>query len=105
MIPRCNSRVFYRFFSRLRVYRLSAPLFLHLEMWYTEAMNIRRISLIVVALAFSVLLNLYLFAHALWKSAAPKLAVGDSCDESSVSSSPKVNPKKTFFINCGGFLE
>src|SRR3990167_4600382 len=95
VIPRCNSRVFYRFFSRLRVYRLSAPLFLHLEMLYTEAMNIRRISLVVLALAFSVLLNLYILAHALWKSAvAPKLAVGDSCDESSALSSPKVNPNK-----------
>ena len=68
-------------------------------------MNIRRLSLIVVALAFSVLLNLYLFAHALWKSAAPKLAVGDSCDEKSVSSSPKENPNKMLFISCGGFIE
>ncbi len=69
-------------------------------------MNIRRISLIFAALAFSILLNLYLFPNALWKSAvAPKLAAGDSCDEGSVPSSPKVNPNKMLFISCGGFID
>ena len=75
-------------------------------MGYTEAMNIRRIPLIVAALAFSVLFNLYFYAHALWKSGvAPKVAVTDSCDDRSARSSLKENPNKMLFIGCGGFLD
>jgi len=86
----------------LRVFALVAPG----KKLYTRGMNIRVRSLVVVALVLFVPLNLYLFAHALWKSGvAPKVAVADSCDDRSAQSSPKENPNKMLFIGCGGFLD
>jgi hypothetical protein len=70
-------------------------------------MNIGRATLVTLALAVSIILNVSVLLYVYLQRAAGygKLAQADICDGDSVPTAAKQNPNKAFFISCGGFIE
>ena len=83
--------------------------------WYSRGMNEHRVNmsiraslLFVIAIGFSLALNVYLRAHALLNKdvSGTRLTTGNECtDDPHAYETQKTNPNKMLFISCGGFLE